>query len=332
MRRHPDTASTTHPNMLEALIKLLIGRGAHVVVGDSPGGPFTEYLLRSVYDGSNITRLEKLGATLNYDTGVETVACNGKTISRIEIARFVREADAVITFAKLKTHMFMGYSGAVKNLFGVVPGTVKVDYHQRFTEKSDFAGMIVDVAESVAPRLSLIDAVVGMEGPGPTGGSPRPIGALIVSTDAHAADLIGSSLIGLKPCDVPTLAEAIARGLCPPSVGDIEVLGDSVASLAVPDFKIIQPDIPLAINIRMLNTKLVRRIFQTRPVVDKAVCVGCGECKRACPPKAIALIDKKPVFDRAKCIRCFCCQELCPKTAISVQRTWLARAVEKFGK
>lgn len=333
MRKHPDTASTTHPAMLEALVKRLVALGAEVLIGDSPGGPFTEYLLKSVYEGTQMTQLEKIGAQLNYNTSVETVAYSpGKALTQMEIASFIIKADAVITFAKLKTHVFMGYSGAVKNLFGAVPGTIKFEYHHRFAEKEKFAHMIVDVAECVKPRLALIDAVIGMEGPGPTGGTPRFVGALIASTNMHHADLIGTSLMGLAAADIPTLSVAMERGLCPSSVTDIVVQGDSIESVRLSDFKTITPDYDAHRHIKVFNVKLMKKVFETRPVVDAQICIGCSECKRACPPKAIVMVNKLPQFDRKKCIRCFCCQELCPKTAILVHRTFLARAIEKIGK
>ena len=65
-----------------------------------------------------------------------------------------------------------------------------------------------------------------------------------------------------------------------------------------------------------------------RPVVKKAECVGCGECRDVCPARAITMVDKKPRIDRKACIRCFCCQEFCPKSAMKVRRTAIAKLLD----
>jgi uncharacterized protein (DUF362 family) len=219
MRKHPDAACTTHPALLEALIRLLLARGAEVIVGDSPGGPFSEFWLKTVYDGTMMTQLKRKGVVLNFDTSAMTVPYpQGKVLKNVDAAGFILQADAVVSFAKLKTHVFMNYTGAVKNLLGIVPGTVKAEYHHRFCSTEDFADMLVDVSEFVKPRLSIIDAVVCMEGNGPSGGEPRFVGAIIASTNPHHADLVGAELIGLDAYSVPTLKAAIDRNLCPKSI------------------------------------------------------------------------------------------------------------------
>ena len=80
--------------------------------------------------------------------------------------------DAIIDFCKLKSHGMMGMSAAAKNLFGVIPGTMKPEYHYRFPNMSDFAHMLVDINDYFADKvkLCLVDAVEGMEGNGPTKG------------------------------------------------------------------------------------------------------------------------------------------------------------------
>ena len=65
------------------------------------------------------------------------------------------------------------------------------------------------------PRLSILDAVVGMEGNGPSGGDPRPLGFLMASADAHALDAVLAHIWGLAPQQVFTLAAA-ATSACSP--------------------------------------------------------------------------------------------------------------------
>ncbi len=44
----------------------------------------------------------------------------------------IRESNFVINVAKAKTHAFAGYTGAVKNLFGVIPGPIKGEMHLKY--------------------------------------------------------------------------------------------------------------------------------------------------------------------------------------------------------
>ena len=99
--------------------------------------------------------------------------------------------------------------------------------------------MLIDLNEHFRPRLYLVDAVVAMEGNGPTAGTPRPFGALLAGTNPHRIDLLCASLIGLKPENVPTLRAAAERGLTPLDPAQLCVAGDA-AAFACPDFRIVQ--------------------------------------------------------------------------------------------
>ena len=79
-----------------------------------------------------------------------------------------------------------------------------------------------------------------------------------------------------------------------------------------------------------LWSRILKAAVQPRPQVKKEDCIGCGECSKVCPAKAITMIDKKPSIDYTKCIRCFCCQEFCPIGAMKVQRTGLSKMLEKI--
>ena len=90
----------------------------------------------------------------------------------MDITNMANSADAVISCSKLKTHGMTLMTGCVKNLFGCVPGTTKVEYHARFNQLNRFSNMLVDIERCVRPVISVLDAVDGMEGEGPSGGTP----------------------------------------------------------------------------------------------------------------------------------------------------------------
>ena len=46
----PDTAAVTHPTVILELTKMLLSRGAEVIIGDSPGGLYNDIFLEKVYN------------------------------------------------------------------------------------------------------------------------------------------------------------------------------------------------------------------------------------------------------------------------------------------
>ena len=233
----PEQAATVHPAVVCALVRMLTARGAHVILGDSPGGLYTSAHLQRVYDATGLRAAEALGAELNEDFSVCTVSYPEALQARsFTMTAYLQQADAIIDVCKLKTHGMMGMTNAVKNFFGIIPGTMKPEYHYKYPKVSDFADMLVDLCEYCRPRLCICDAVVGMEGNGPTQGSARSIGCLIAAQSAHKLDLAACGLIGLMPSEVPTLSAAIRRGLCPDSAEKLTIFGEP-AAFAVPDYK-----------------------------------------------------------------------------------------------
>ena len=331
----PDKAATTHPALLCELVKMLVEKGAEVVVGDSPGGLYNVAFVGRVYKATRMHDVESVGAKLNHNFGQsEAKNDNGVVLKSFTYTSWLDEADAIINFCKLKTHGMMGMSAAAKNIFGVVPGTLKPEYHFKFPNHSDFARMLVDLDEYFKVKLCICDAVIGMEGNGPTMGTPRKIGAILASESPHKMDLVCAKIIGLTKNDVPTLEAAFERGLIPESVEMLNVFGD-VDSFVIPDYK----NIPAHASIEFKKDsskffgKMARFItssaLRSTPWLKTMECVGCGVCRDICPAKAIKIEKEKAVIDRNNCIRCFCCQEFCPKGAMKVKRTLIAKILNK---
>ncbi len=321
LKSSPESATITHPAVIAAVAKQVMALGATAIIGDSPGGPFTPGRMKSIYQAAGLAEVAaQTGAELNMDLEGEAVYTpEAKRLKQWQICRFITQADAIINCAKLKTHGLTRYTGAVKNLYGCIPGTVKVEYHFRMPELKDFSDMLVDIACHVKPMLSLIDAVVAMEGDGPSAGTPRAVGCLLASEDAHALDVAGCRLMGVPPLEICTVQRAAERGLIDPE--RVDVVGGAVEDFIVPGFTV-----PAGREGKSLPRfappwalKLLEKRIQPRPVFHHDLCVGCGDCQRSCPPKAISMIHHRPEVDRAACIRCFCCQELCPAKAITIR-------------
>ena len=328
--KKPDAAATTHPALLEALVEMLLSRGADVTIGDSPGGPHSLPLLNRVYAATGMDRVEKLGAKLNRNMNEKTVAFpEGKVLKNFTYTEYLDEADAIIDFCKLKSHGMLGMSAAVKNLFGTIPGLKKPEVHYKFQNDAEFADMLVDLNEYFKPRLAICDAVVGMEGNGPTAGTPRQIGAIIASKSTYYADVVGAELIGMNIDGLPTLQAAYERGFAPASSKNLRVYGD-IRALTVDDFK--APPVRGLSFMRKGNVLhfISKAALEHKPTLKKRLCAGCGECARMCPAKAIEMKNKKPHINREKCIRCFCCQEFCPRAALVAHRPLAAKVLNKL--
>ncbi len=331
----PDAAATTHPTLLCALTELLIQKGASVVIGDSPGGLYASAYVNHVYHITGMRAVEAFGAKLNQDFSQKVAEYPAAMAAKsFQYTAWLDRCDGIINFCKLKSHGMMAMSAATKNLFGTIPGTLKPEYHFKYPDPRDFARMLVDLAEYWKPQLSIVDAVVGMEGNGPTAGTPKPIGAVLAGFSPHKVDLACASILGIARSEVPTLDAALERGLIPKSVEDLDIWGN-LSEFHVPDFKKIETknDILFQDDFSGLPGKIVspflRRHLASRPKLKKDSCIGCKKCAEICPAKAISMRKGKPSIHRNACIRCFCCQEFCPKGAMTVARPPLAKLLNR---
>lgn len=319
MSSAPDKAVTTHPGVIEALAREFIAAGCKVEIADSCGGIYTEDVLKKLYAVSGMKRVaENTGAELNFDTSsFERSIPEGVRIKKTQVISPVQRADFIISAAKMKTHGFAYYTGAVKNMFGVIPGLLKAGMHSRFPDKKAFCEMLVDLCEGVRPDFSIIDGVVGMEGAGPSGGSPKQAGVIVASRNPYAADLAAMEIMELDREKSYVHTTAIKRGL----VGEIELCGASLSEFRTsfePAYK-REPRTFLAILPGAARV-YAERFFAAYPNVIFGKCVGCGECARSCPESTITIKNGKANINYKKCIRCYCCQEMCPARAIKIER------------
>lgn len=329
----PSLGGTTHPALVEAAAEIILAAGAsELIIAESPGGPYSESALRSIYRGCGIEGAsERAGIALNYNTSSDLVDyAEGVASKTFHIISPILEADVIVNLCKLKTHGLTMMTGAVKNYFGTIPGTEKFEMHARFPNINDFSEMLVDLCAMHSAdhaTINVIDAIVGMEGNGPTSGKPRKIGGLICSENAFAADLIGAKLIGMSD-KVIMLKRGIERGF---TEAEPTVIGIDPSELAVDDF--LPPDSDRTSALKWLTTfwdGRLMKFFEPRPRINNARCVGCGECVRSCPVHTITLNKEKrrAVIHPKKCIKCFCCQELCPKDAVKVKQNFLIKLVK----
>lgn len=317
----PERAVTTHPAVVKAVVRLVQARGATPIVGDSPGGILTDAQYQALLETTGIRQvIEETGCEWrNFDDAtVDITSDKARVFKRFTAVRAPLDADVIIALPKLKTHQFMFYTGAVKLLYGFLPGLVKAEYHLHAGRSQDtFADLLLDIHDTFPPALAIMDAVVGMEGNGPTYGTPRPVGLILASPSCTALDFVMADLIGLNPTIVPTVRAAVRRGSGPARLEDITLFGEDPEAVRVPDFRQARTLRAGTGNARFASWS--SWLFSAWPEIDETVCKRCGMCAKHCPPEAIAgNKGVPPRIDLAACLRCYCCHELCPHGAVRI--------------
>lgn len=341
-KKLPEQCVTTNPNIIQAVCQYIIDKNAVPIIADSPAGPFNENSLKGIY---NATGMEKValatGAILNYDTSFSNVKFkDAKTLDKVDVINAVLNAHMVINVAKLKTHVMMTYTGAVKNLYGVIPGLTKAAYHMKLQEPENFANHLIDICEFIKPDFSIIDGIHAMEGDGPNSGEKVEFGYILGSKNPYMLDLAASQMIGIEEDEIATLVNAKRRNLIQPENSSVLIESeDEVLELDFFDFKAYINSLelrpfkrPRAQSVNFLSGKVPKILerylvdkSRSKPYFIEEKCIGCGYCVRNCPAKIIHLENKKAIVDIGKCISCFCCHEVCPKNAVEIKVPFIAK-------
>lgn len=319
--KSPDKAATTHPMVVQSIVKRVMKMGGIVTIGDSPAGisrPIEEYWQATGMDevaretGARLVKFEK--------KGVVEKSVNGKSYF---VASAIAEADVVINVCKLKTHNLTLFTGAIKNMFGAIPGFKKSEYHKQAPKVEEFSEIIVDVFSAIRPQLSIMDAIEMMEGNGPSAGKPRHVGLILASQDAVALDAVAAKIIGFEDGEILTTELANQRGLGEKVIEKIATRGVSLAAFS--DLQIALPTNRFHRLVPASVMKVLGKLVWVRPRPDDNRCQRCGACIATCPTQAMIPDEGFPVIDYNKCISCFCCDEVCPHDAIDQDMSWLTK-------
>ena len=337
----PEKAVTTHPLFIEAVIENIIAvtkNSKNILIADSfgPATPYNRSGMKRVYEATGVLDVAKrTGCRLNYSTEYESLSYRqGRIIKKIEIIKPVIEADVIINLPKFKTHNLTVITGAVKNMYGVVPGFTKVGYHLRFSEIKKFCGMLLDVAAFMKPALNIMDGITGVEGEGPgRSGTPRKVGLILASDDPISMDMVMSRIMNINPKLVTFFEILDERKDKYHREENIRILGEKISDIIIDDFKL-----PKSIGQKKLLENafistyimpLVRGLLNPYPHIDSGKCSLCMVCRDICPQNSISYRAGKMKFNYKTCIRCFCCSEMCPEGAINTKFSFLGNLIFK---
>lgn len=321
MAKEPEAAATTHPAVIAAVVRYLRRHGVQdITLAESSGGLYNAEHMRTLYRVCGVSGLD---CRLNMDFSAKTVVCReGFANHSFHLITPIAEADYIINLCKLKTHSMTGYSGGIKNLFGTIPGLEKPQMHYRWPEIEGFSRMLLELAQTVSPQITVIDAIDAMEGNGPTGGTVHPLHMLLAARDLYTQDYFAAGLMQLDPMEIVMIRQAVEQGLAKPEeltlVGD--PLPDGLTPFRKPDTQTLDFSARMPVFLQRPFRAVMGKLFRSYPLLNREKCVGCGKCAESCPAHVIEIKERKAKFKKKGCISCFCCQEMCPMKAIEVRR------------
>ena len=328
----PERAIITHPVFFQIVVQIIKDYNGIPVLVENPAVHGLSTLLKKTPYGEIVKALNvevsdmKETQLIPYDDAVQ--------FKRIEISKAFFDVDMIVNLPKLKTHGLTVMTGALKNLFGVIPGLKKSRMHLKAPSRDDFSSFMMDLYGALLhgfdppkPILHIMDGIVGMEGEGPgLSGTPIPIGVIITSRDPLAVDWTSTQVVNVSPEDVPTLVTGFKRDFCISSADDVQIIGEDLDKVRLKSFQVSKNSIFSNAVRWPFTSSLFKQLFVEKAVPQDEKCTLCYQCMRICPAKAITQAnnqEKIPNYDYDKCIRCFCCMEICPEAAIKTQKGWL---------
>jgi uncharacterized protein (DUF362 family)/Pyruvate/2-oxoacid:ferredoxin oxidoreductase delta subunit len=305
-----EKAVSTHPSLIKAVVKALRRRNAkRIIVGDNPGA--TAYGINERC--ARITGvLDAAGdCYVNLMERPRQTDIHSKHLDHVNLSSEFFETDYFINLPKLKGHSHSFMTGAVKNLYGMCVGGEKSRLHVLGKNPRVFAEILVDVFSSRTPDLNIMDAVVCMEGNGPTNGTPRHVGKILASTNGFALDAVCAKITGYGMNKIKTLEVGKDRGLWSGALDSIQIEG------TVPKIKKFKP--PFTFGAYTIFSRTMSPFISCLPKIREDTCKKCGICASHCPVNSCTHQEGEfPVIDKTTCIKCYCCQEFCPHDGIAL--------------
>lgn len=318
----PEQHTVTHPAVIDGLCRLLVQRGNTVYIGDSlsfyekglTSKAFTTTGLRPVAQkyGAKLIPFEK---TPLVRLTKEDHALHG--LDDIILPKLLLDVDMIINACKLKTHSAMRFSGAIKNMFGCLPGGYKQKLHMWVSSEAELADVFITVHKLISPALNIMDAITSLDG-GPSAlGKPVNTGYIFASENPLALDVVAASMIGYDPDTVPMLRQAKDRQMLQ-SFNDIELIG----SVSPCHFRSL---VGMKKEHHYNSSSILAKHTYVNLKINQEICTGCRKCMEVCPVDAIHTRDGIFIIDQGKCINCYRCPYVCSAKAVVTVPTFMNR-------
>ncbi|MFC1825242.1 DUF362 domain-containing protein [Thermodesulfobacteriota bacterium] len=303
----PEKAASTNASLVKSVLDVCLKQTSDVVIGENPGNLDTGALHTVKMTGI----LDLAGDYYeNISKEAEFVDIGSEILPRVFISKKISEVDYLINVPKMKTHILAGLSCCLKNVYGYVVGAMKARYHVETKSVKRLTQLWLDLYKYRTPDLNVVDAIIAMEGGGPTHGDPRKVGKVVVGENGLEVDVVLLTMMGWDPKKIKLIEMAHEQGLCEMELDKIDIVGDFEI---LPEFK--RPP-TFALDPKLNPYEGIANIH---PTVNEDVCSICRLCgDESCPAEAITF-DPYPLIDEQKCISCYCCVEFCPEGALSVE-------------
>lgn len=303
----------TNPAILRAVVEKVESMAPRsITVGDNPG-MFAYGANEISFTKSGLMDAAK-GYYKNIGAEAQEVDFVPDFLEKISVSSAVLKADVMISLPKFKTHGLTVMSGALKNSYGIIPGSIKSDIHAKSGDALTFSKIMIEVFKIRIPDLFILDAVVGMEGNGPGSTELRHVGLIMAADNAVALDATIARTMNVDPATLPFLEMARTQNLGEYAEDKIEINGELKP---IAGFRL-----PLEVQQTLSSSDEVLAFFQSRtnmrPLADRDLCTACEDCIQICPMSALAMVDGLPLVNKDACIACFCCQEMCSEAAITL--------------
>ncbi|MCU0845651.1 MAG: DUF362 domain-containing protein [Spirochaetes bacterium] len=216
--------SYTNRNVTEAMVNVLresYGADGNITIGESGGIglPTRLFFAESDYDKLS-KRLNVPLVDLNEEELRTVTLKKAKWHKTMLMAKSLYEAEYKIWMPKLKFHIVVDITNALKLNIGILSHKERFLYHDdRLHEK------IVDLLEPGYPDLVVTDAITvgrGFE----SSPFPHHLGAIMISNDPLAADVVAAKIMNYEPESVIYLREARDRGYGSLDINDVVITGD----------------------------------------------------------------------------------------------------------
>jgi len=322
-----ESAICTNPVFVESVIEVLKENGyKELSCGDSPGVGSPEKAAKASGIYEVLKRKNIRFVSIEKEERFRTI--NNHRRKYIYLYQGLKNIDTIINLPKLKTHCLMTMTLGVKNFYGLLPGKAnKVDGHMRENTPEKFARYLMDIFETISGQVkvfTLIDGIIGMEGDGPSSGTPMKTKLIAGSFNTQLLDFFILRWCGLTLDEYPLYQISEKKEEIKEKT-DVLIKENGTFHR-----KIKRPRKgDVSFNVPVILSDLYNMFFYTYPEIDQKRCLRCRVCVESCPVGTIKGRDNIIIEDK-KCIRCFCCHELCPHEAIVLKQTLPLRLLKRL--
>jgi uncharacterized protein (DUF362 family) len=223
-KKPPESGVTTHASVVEAIVQFINATFPDCTID----------IVESDSDGTAEAAFEKLGygeiashnknvrlVNLSKERTIKLLPKSPKRVRCFEIPEALLDADYFISVANLKRHINERITCIWKNNWGLPSNHLaRIRMHPFLSEA------LFDFNALFWPDLCFVDAIVGLEGPGPLSGYPVPVGKIVCGKDPVATDIVAARMMGEDPWKVPHLKYAMKKLSRNPR--DVVEVGDPV--------------------------------------------------------------------------------------------------------